>query len=209
MTQDKRKVSTDALETLGMIIGDTEKRDAIYLAVEPVVAQEKLYPGQDVGPNGTKENPVGIVDPFLKEPVQPGQRFWLVIYPRQIHSLRHVWTHPSFPDESNDFIKENHKRQIKFSKEWMEDFWNKCKEIEENSTWSGRDYDIIEGLQYEDLINAASKFLKKDIFFYVSKNLTEKFYYEEFPKAFWDYYEILTGEKVPEDKKTNFFTCLC
>ena len=97
---DKRKVSTDALETLGNIIGPNEKRDAIHLAVEPVIAQEILYPGQNVGADGTTNNPVGIVDPFLKvSKVYPGQRFWLVIYPRQINSLRHVWSHPAFPDE--------------------------------------------------------------------------------------------------------------
>lgn len=95
---DKRKASTDALETLGMIIDETQKRDAIHLAVEPVIAKERLLPGQNVGVNGITENPMGIVDPFLKNPVEIGQRFWLVVYPRQINSLRYVWTHPAFPD---------------------------------------------------------------------------------------------------------------
>lgn len=100
---DKRSVTTDALETLGKIISENEKRDAIHLAVEPVVAGEKLFPGQDVGLRYNKAVAggvmmLGIVDPFLKNPVMLGERFWLVVYPRQIHSLRHVWTHPAFPD---------------------------------------------------------------------------------------------------------------
>lgn len=101
--KDKRSVHTDALETLGTIIGDSEKRDAIHLAVEPVEAGEWLVPGQDISlVNGKAFNRtgkhIGIVDPFIKEPIAPGQKFWLVVYPRMITSLRHVWTHPSFPD---------------------------------------------------------------------------------------------------------------
>jgi hypothetical protein len=104
---DKRSVATDALETLGTVIDEKQKRDAIHLAVEPVVAGERVWPGQDVGllngkayrsANSYNVTALGIVDPFLKEAVHPGQMFWLVVYPRQIHSLRHVWTHPAFPD---------------------------------------------------------------------------------------------------------------
>lgn len=98
---DKRTVATDALETLGTIIDETAGRDAIHLAVEPIVAGQPLRPGDDVGiVDGLAvmcSNPVGIVDPFLATKVFTGQRFWLVIYPRQITSLRHVWTHSAFP----------------------------------------------------------------------------------------------------------------
>lgn len=96
-----RTVATDALETLGSIIDENQKRDAIHLAVDPVIAVQKLLPGQDVGfvegGVGLCDNPVGIVDPFLRRPVLAGQRFWLVVYPRKITSLRHVWAHPNFP----------------------------------------------------------------------------------------------------------------
>jgi len=100
---DKRSVATDALETLGTIIDDKAGRDAIHLAVEPVIAAMHLNPGEDVGllPDGRaskSDNPLGIVDPFLKGVVFPGERFWLVVYPRQITSLRHVWSHPAFPE---------------------------------------------------------------------------------------------------------------
>lgn len=109
MSADKRTVSTDALETLGMVHFKPEARDAIHLAVEPVEAGEELKPGEDIGigddgkaygsdmaNHGFKR--VGIVDPFLPRNVQPGERFWLVVYPRMISSLRHVWDHPDFPE---------------------------------------------------------------------------------------------------------------
>ena len=107
MSADKRSVSTDALDTLGTIHTKLEYRDAIHLAVEPVTCGDKvLYAGDHILINEEgKAIPVGvgkgigIVDPFLTTAVAPGDGFWLVIYPRQIHSLRHVWTHPAFPEK--------------------------------------------------------------------------------------------------------------
>lgn len=105
MSADKRAVHTDALETLGMIHFKPEARDAIHLAVEPVVAGEELQPGQKIKLlNGEavwakRGDALGIVDPFLPRAVQQGERFWLVILPRMITSLRHVWEHPAFPKE--------------------------------------------------------------------------------------------------------------
>jgi hypothetical protein len=103
-------VATDALDTLGTIIDSTQQRDAIHLGVQPAQAAMPLTVGQHVAlvqgmayggaglAPGTKT--VGIVDPFLTAPVMPGQWFWLVVYPRQITSLRHVWTHPDFDSEA-------------------------------------------------------------------------------------------------------------
>lgn len=105
---DKRSTHTDALETLGMIHFKPEARDAIHLAVEPVIAGEDLLPGQDIGlvdgfafgksPGLVK--PLGIVDPFLPRAVKQGEKFWLVVYPRMITSLRHVWSHPAFEEKA-------------------------------------------------------------------------------------------------------------
>ncbi|MFO0822607.1 MAG: hypothetical protein U0792_05710 [Gemmataceae bacterium] len=54
--------------------------------------------------------PVGIVDPFLREAVRPGQRFWLFMYPNTVTTLRHEWTHPAYAttstQEVNATIKE-------------------------------------------------------------------------------------------------------
>ena len=39
----------------------------------------------------------GIVDPFLTTDVQLGDKFWFVMKPREVRSLRYVWEYPDFP----------------------------------------------------------------------------------------------------------------
>jgi hypothetical protein len=90
---------------LGQLIDNGDRRrDAIHIAVAPVTAAERLSPGQHVGLIeqgnlelvGPSECSIGVVDPFLMREVEPGQRFWLFLYPGTITGLRHVWTHPAF-----------------------------------------------------------------------------------------------------------------
>ena len=90
---------------LGQLIEDGDRRrDAIHIAVAPVTAAGRLAPGQHVGlvEEGNPElvgpcgRNIGIVDPFRTAEVEPGQRFWLFLYPGTITGLRHVWTHPAF-----------------------------------------------------------------------------------------------------------------
>lgn len=235
MTEDKRKVHTDALETLGTIIDETAKRDAIHLAVEPMIARDELSPGDHVYadgslyvqqptapcgmlmPNGSRtprsDKPVGIVDPFLKQKVYPGERFWLVLYPRQITSLRHVWEHPAFPPSEGKLIwkldrqeAEAGDSEIEKSKKWIEDYVSKCQEYEDNINY---DYLKYKNLTYTTLMNHAAYWIDHQgewpDFFYVSENLRD----EGLPQEFWHHYEIVTGKKVEEDKKTDFFTCSC
>lgn len=105
---DKRTVSTDALETLGTILTTPQYRDAIHLAVEPVEAGEDMdagdyivvdyASGKPIARRAPMEYATGIVDPFIHPWVNKGQKFWFVMKPRQVHSLRHVWTHPAFPE---------------------------------------------------------------------------------------------------------------
>ena len=39
----------------------------------------------------------GIVDPFLTTDVQLGDKFWFVMKPREVRSLRYVWEAEGFP----------------------------------------------------------------------------------------------------------------
>lgn len=95
----------EQIPRLGQLIENGERRrDAIHIAVAPVTAAVVLTPGQRVGllqPDnpelvGPCERTIGVVDPFLSGAVQPGQRFWLFLFPGTITGLRHMWTHPAF-----------------------------------------------------------------------------------------------------------------
>lgn len=211
---DKRSVSTDALETLGTIIDEHQKRDAIHLAVTPVVAGEDLRPGRAIGIidgkawsdgwDGTDMAPiVGIVDPFLAAPVRKGQHFWLVVYPRKITSLRHVWTHPQIPDAETPSVR---KDTVAVSERWLRDF---C----DNHDMPG--YDTTMSLLGE-LVgdpNKESQYPNK-------KEDVEKFgdtiifgghdAHCEIPPEFWGHYENVTGYTVPRSLRgATYFGCTC
>lgn len=76
----------------------------------PMKSDLELNPGEHVGvKNGlaVREDPIGIVDPFLHLPVEPRDVFWLCLYPGSITSLRHDWEHPAFaPSEDQAWIQE-------------------------------------------------------------------------------------------------------
>ena len=78
-------------------------RDAIHIAVAPIIAAENLLVGARVmldddgmGINETRGEAIGIVDPFRTTPVKEGERFWLCLFPGTITGLRHAWSHPKF-----------------------------------------------------------------------------------------------------------------
>lgn len=85
--------------TLGQPIDATAQRDAIHVAIAPVVAPVDLQPGQHVDARGNLTPPhVGIVDPFRTGTICAGDRFYLCLYPNTVTSLRHEWEHPAFKD---------------------------------------------------------------------------------------------------------------
>jgi hypothetical protein len=183
------KVNTDALETLGTIIQDGG-RDAIHLAVEPVIAGQKLNPGQDIGlidgkayPSGKSLKLVGIVDPFLADTVLEGEKFWLIVYPRQITSLRHVWSHPDFPQNDTKFDLSTKEKSIK----WLQEY------AEEND------------VSYEYLMDTADSHQGESWGDYIVQG--GRFEGYSTPDEFWDHYSIVREKLNP--KRQNFFSCSC
>lgn len=190
---DKRSVTTDALETLGKIISANEKRDAIHLAVEPVKAGTVLNPGQHITVKDGIAYPaamgrgLGIVDPFLLTHVDVGQRFWFVMYPRMVHSLRHVWTHPAFADEPVQVSLQPVVDKAA-SEQWLKDFCTSADcpgyhavmgWIENPSGWSPGEYMHFDGMDAHG----------------------------EIPPEFWKHVEIVLGQKP--QYTPDHFSCSC
>ena len=100
---DRNKVKEAKLGAIITEPGEQNQRDAIHIAVVPIIAHMQLAPGRHIGVTtdgkaSTMGLPyVGIVDPFLQNPVERGQTFWLFLYQGQVTTLRHEWTHPAFP----------------------------------------------------------------------------------------------------------------
>lgn len=190
-------MSTDALATLGTTIGAAAKRDAIHLAIDPVFAGEQLAPGTRVIVHNRvarKAIPgfeIGIVDPFLTRDVVPGERFWLVILPRTIQSLRHVWSHPCLPDEpsaepSGENGEIEHMR--KQSENWLRGF---C----ERSACPDYEYVISE-------IAESCAYFKPEGSLSLGRDAQG-----EIPPEFWDHVEIVLGRSIPN--RPTYFSCSC
>lgn len=206
---DKRSVSTDALETLGTKLKEGEKRDAIHIAVEPVIAAEKLWPGARItildgkAFNATKQGALGIVDPFLEDPVEAGERFWFLMMPRQVRSLRHVWSHPNFPDEPVAGTQPPAPAEGKgkeFSELWLREF---CETVDAPA------YDVLlraatgQSLPTDDW-NAEAATNDGDLLHFNGRDA-----HGNIPPEFWDHVEIVTGIKVPPEKRAGGFSCSC
>lgn len=189
---------------VGEILSSDQPRDAIHIAVASVIATEKLFPGASIGfVEGETHNhnvdvaacehamSVGIVDPFLRSPVLPGQRFWMFLHPNTITSLRHNWTHPAFGDAAHLA------RDTSGSERWLRNFL------------------IGAGPDYDDLIAAVEnggEFQHPDGYHAIyidgeriSVNGADA--NGDIPTEFWDHVENVVGRKVPF--RADHFSCSC
>lgn len=200
-----------ALDSLGEILPSDPGRDAVHLATYAVTAGERLFPGQHIGLTGdtassTAGRLLGIVDPFLATTVFPGQMFWMVLYPRTITSLRHVWTHPEFSAETATITlaaEPAASSDLAASEAWLRMFtethdsprydtfmaalkgeWPPTTEDDDTTfLWGGWD---DESLHFGG-VDAHS----------------------DIPPEFWDHVSIVLGKTIAPEKRAKHFACSC
>lgn len=181
----------DTQHSLGKLIDESAQRDAIHIAVAPVVATERLSPGQRIGLVGHDNVQVkasatgqGIVDPFLPGAVFPGERFYMWLTPNTITSLRHLWTHPHF---DSDLI--SHDAHGEKSKAWIAGHADRL------------------GLSVDVLMADAADWLRHQD--HKIQQGSERWRDEFNATEFWHHYEVVTGKPVAEDLKQSFYCCTC
>jgi hypothetical protein len=178
---------------IGRLIDVERFRDAIHIAVAPVVALESLAPGADIGisPGGkatTSADHIGIVDPFLKEWVMPGQRFYVFLYVGSITALRHHWEHPAFAAQS--LVDDEAKGlEVLAAKARIEHYGSQLER------------------SYEDMMNAGAAWITNGHHLSFGFDTPDCAY--EGVEQFWNDYELVTGTEVHVEKKTLFFSCGC
>ena len=109
----------------GELCDDDARRDAVHVAVAPVTAAQILAPGEHIGwADETRRtvarvaDPFGIIDPYLRVSVMPGQRCWVFLYPQTVTGMRHAWSHPAFSDVEPDVSAET----VSDSEAWLRAF---------------------------------------------------------------------------------------
>jgi hypothetical protein len=173
-------MSDQTLDTIGKILDSGKQRDAVHFAVASITAAMRLNPGQHVGLDGTDAAPIGVVDPFLKSPVEAGECCWMILYPNTITGLRHEWTHPAFEGgaraESETYLRAFADRLFSYY-----------------GKYEG------EGSRFDLLISQAeSGGFGTDIEYANDCQPT---------KEFWDHFERYTGRKVVH--RPAHFRCAC
>ena len=178
---------------VGRLIEAGQGRDAIHIAVAPVIAVERLSPGQPIGfvKEGDTENVgancvhLGIVDPFLKAPVFLGDRFFMFLFPNTITSLRHEWVHPAFGEDSRVTPEYD-------SNAFIAAIAKQC------------------GVTYDRLIAIATNFALSGDYTYDNSETYKDVDWAKWPE-FWKHFERLVPEVKVEDsdKESCPFTCSC
>lgn len=197
-------MSDQAQHKLGQLLTGTEGRDAVHIALAPVIAGERIEPGQHIGfvtggdteTVGASAEPLGIADPFLCVPVEPGGRFWMWLYPNTISGLRHSWTHEAFPPEAVPAAKKAPTRRDKAASEaWLRDFI---------ASADCPDYDtVIDAATGKGGRNRVVDWGQ----LYLHFNGLDA--HGDIPPEFWVHLSILTGKTVPKGKRATAFSCSC
>lgn len=167
---------------------ENSHRDAIHVAIEPGIAGVNFRYAKYVRQFNNEWFPCnedechGIINPWIEQDINKGDRFWVFIKPGTVNGMRHHWSHPELDDKS----KSRPTKQE--SREWLEAYTrsNDCPSLDE----------ILEGLSGDPDYRIDDEYFHchgRDAHGYISPE-------------FWFHIENLTGFKTD---KPGQWSCSC
>jgi len=192
-------MGSDATTTIGTKLTEEAGRDAIHVAVMAVRAMRTVRPGQHIGivepgwASPAVQNLIGIADPFLSGTIETGEWFWMLLYPRTITTLRHVWEHPDVPSEEQPSTP------------------TPAPSVDpgidaRSASWGWMDaYAAGLGHTSTQVIEYATRYLDE------GDNLCGDISLDgtDIPDGFWDHYQNVTGRQVANEDRPSWFSCSC
>lgn len=189
---------------LNELPGPDAVRDAIHIAVIPLIAGEDIYEGKVKLQVGSKdvalrvradEPAIGIVNPW--HPAKPGEyysvvrkgeRFYCLLNPGSVTGMRHHFKHPIF-DEAPPIQDESELWLRRFAQHWNFDF----------------DTLIENGIKVQNATDPYDYWVTADgVDLHSASELGEDY------DLFWEHLENYTGEKVDEEKRKFLgWSCSC
>lgn len=164
-------MSDPILKSIGTILKKQQERDAIHVAVLCAKAEEHLVQGTTVkvenglARHAKRAEAIGIVDPFLTKGVEPGQYFWVHIFPGTVTGMRH---HYELPAVDGGKKPEPDAKSVA----WLEAYADMTK------------------TDYATLIEKVTEFVNNGCSWATMDN--EHNYYEV-PDEFWTHFKVVTG----------------
>lgn len=190
---------------LGRRIYGYQERDAVHVAVVPVIASEQLSRGQrvkltpetrdHVSSAGTNDY-IGVVDPFLyDDTIGRGERFLILLRPDSVTSMRHHWSSPDFSVAID----------VESSERWLRNF------IEVSDM---PDYDVVMAAAVGDPVSDVEGYADYGQAYSIHDTSDGGYLlfngrdaHCEIPDEFWDHVEMVTGRTVPH--RVSSFSCSC
>lgn len=182
--------------TVGQLVNEGAERDAIHVAIAPVIAGERLSPGQHIGVVNEQALAgaphIGIVDPFLAAPVFKGERFYLFLYPKTVTAMRHHWAHPAFGETTQHTFTRSELWLREFADRYSFGGYNGTPE-ENFTALMGRLSEAAEGRE-SCAVACGTSLYSGEV------DLSE----------LWDHYADFTGKQVCSDAREKLsFSCSC
>jgi len=188
MSMKHRTPYTTAMKTLGTIPPDDAHHDVIRLFAEPMTAGQDLWPGQPVvvkegvAFSANDDAPVvSVADPFLRETIKEGDRFWCVFPPVKLSEKEH----------------EARRCLFHFCRGNGLDYYGLWEMVEEINAGQRQGLVGDEGRWYLDNYDDAWGLPRQYL-----RVLGEDEAECNFPDEFWDYVEVVTGKAIPESLRS-------